>query len=295
MNTKALLRTSLILILFVLTVSKKSHSLPVETEYPGTLVFQGYFDDRSWGPFNIGFNFSFFCNNYSQFYVTSNGLVMFGEGSTVYTNVDIPNTQKPNNYIAPFWDDLIIHATGAIHYSTVGTAPNRKLIVQYTNMAFWNSPVLLGTFQVILYEGSNKIQTQYRSIIDLTNPRASGNSATLGLENSNGTAGVKYSFNQEGVVQSEKAIAYSTDGCSYTFDDNVLYDGVLLTEPTPRAGITNLLSPANNSTTSFEVNFKWEAAPNAASYNVIISTNADLSSPIHTSANLTDQIGRAHV
>ncbi|NLF41612.1 MAG: hypothetical protein GX587_02855, partial [Bacteroidales bacterium] len=272
----------------VFSVSKKSYSLPVETEYPGTLVHEGYIDDEEWGPFPIGFSFSFFCNNYTDFYVTSNGLVMFGSGSNVWTNTNIPNNSIPNNYIAAFWDDLIVHSTGAIHYKTVGTAPNRKLIVQYTNMAFWNSPVLLGTFQIILYEGSNKIQTQYRSIIDLTNPRASGNSATLGLEKSNGYSGVKNSYNQADMVRSEKAIAYTTDGCSYTFDNNAIYDGVLLTEPTPRAGITKLLSPANNSITSFDVNFKWEAAPNASSYNVIISTNADLSSPIHTSANLTD-------
>ena len=276
------------LALVVLATAQLSYGLPEETEYLGVIARAGYYDDGAWGSFPVGFNFTFFGNSYTEFYVTSNGLVMFGSGSTRYINTDIPSPFNPNNYIAPFWDDLVIHSTGDIMYQTIGTAPNRKLIIQFTNMSFWNSPVLLGTFQVILFEGSNNIQVQYRSIVDLKSERASGNSATIGLENSNGSGGVVCSYNTAGYVESEKAILFTPSGSTYTFDDHALYEGVLLQDVIPRAGTPTLVSPAYNSTVGEDVTFNWEAASNADNYFVVISLNSDLSSPIHTSADLTE-------
>jgi hypothetical protein len=265
-----------------------SMALPVETQYLGVTAATGYVDDGSFGTFPIGFNFDFFGNTYSDFYVTSNGLVTFGTSSSQYTNAAIPTAAVVNNYIAPFWDDIVIHATGSITYQTIGTAPNRKCVVQFNNMSFWNSPILLGTFQVILYEGSNNIQTQYRSIVDLTSDRASGNSATVGLENSDGTAGVTYSYNTANSLASEDAILYTPDGSgSYNVNGNSVYEGIILVDAIPRAGITNLVSPAYNSVVGEDVTFQWDAASDAAYYNVVISQNSDLSTPIHTSANLT--------
>jgi hypothetical protein len=277
-----------LLSLILLLTATYSQALPIETEYQGIVARSGYYDDGAWGAFPIGFDFDFFGSTYSDFYVTSNGLVMFGGGSTQYTNHNIPNTWGADNYIAPFWDDIVIHSSGDIMYQTIGTAPNRKLVIQFTNMSFWNSPVLLGTFQVILYEGSNNIQTQYRSIVDLTSDRASGNSATIGLENADGSAGVLYSYNTTGVVQSEKAILFTPGGGTYTYDDNAVYEGVLLQDVVPRASTPNLVSPAYGSTVGRDVSFQWDAAANASSYFVVISQNSDLSSPIHTSADLTD-------
>ncbi len=173
-------------------------------------------------------------------------------------------------------------------YQTIGTAPNRKLVVQFNNMSFWNSPILLGTFQIIIYEGSNNIQTQYRSIVDLTSNRASGNSATVGLENITGSAGVHVSYNTAGYIHSNKAILFTPGGGTYTYNDNAIYEGVFLQGAVPRASTPDLLSPAYNSTVSDTLTFQWEAAANASSYFVVISRNSDLSSPIHTSADLTE-------
>ncbi|MCK5138184.1 MAG: hypothetical protein KAR19_20550, partial [Bacteroidales bacterium] len=277
-----------LLMLSLMSIMQLMLALPTETEYLGVVARAGYYDDGAWGAFPIGFSFDFFGNTYTDFYVTSNGLVMFGTSSTQYTNSTIPDGSGANNYIAPFWDDLVIHSTGDIMYQTIGTAPNRKLVIQFTNMSFWNSPVLFGTFQVILFEGSNNIQTQYRSIVDLTSNRASGNSATVGLENINGSAGVLCSYNTAGYIQSEKAILFTPGSGTYTFDDNAVYEGILLQGVIPRASTPNLVSPANNSTIGETVTFQWDAAANASSYFVVISQNSDLSSPIHTSADLTD-------
>ncbi len=258
-----------------------------ETEYLGNIVVSGSADDKKWGSFPIGFDFDFFGVTHNVFWVSSNGLVMFGSGSNAFSNVSIPNTSRPDNYIAPFWDDLIIHSSGDIMYQTIGAAPNRKLVIQFSNMSFWTTTVLLGTIQVILYEGSNNIQMQYNSIIDLSSDRASGAEATVGLEDSDGTGGVLCSYNSAGYIYSGRAILFTPGGGTYTFDDNALFENILLVDVIPRAGFPNQVSPFHNSIVGETVTFLWEAASHASSYFVLISQNADLSSPLHTSADLT--------
>ena len=275
-----------LLILLFISVMPFTHAQG-ETEYLGNIVVSGSADDKKWGSFPIGFDFDFFGITHDVFWVSSNGLVMFGSGSNAFTNVSIPSDSRPDNYIAPFWDDLIIHSSGDIMYQTIGTAPNRKLVIQFSNMSFWTSTVLLGTIQVILYEGSNNIQMQYNSIIDLSSDRASGAEATVGLENSDGTVGVLCSYNTAGYIYSGRAILFTPGGGTYTFDDNALFENVLLVNVIPRAGIPNQVSPFHNSIVGEAVTFLWEAASHASSYFVLISQNSDLSSPLHTSADLT--------
>ena len=149
------LKVRTLLILFLVSVMPLTHAQ--ETEYLGVIVDVGPKDDKRYGSYPIGFDFDFFGNIYNEFFVSTNGLVMFGAGSNAFSNESIPDDARPDNYIAPFWDDLIIHESGDIMYQTIGTAPNRKLVIQFNNMSFWTSTVLLGTIQVILYEGSNNI------------------------------------------------------------------------------------------------------------------------------------------
>ena len=91
---------STFLILF-LTIS--AFSQVPETYYQGSVARSGFIDQASYGPFNIGFNFNFFENTYTEFYVSSNGLVTFGAGSASATEQPIPTATIPNNFIAPFW------------------------------------------------------------------------------------------------------------------------------------------------------------------------------------------------
>ncbi len=279
------IRTLLILIVF--SLSAVVHAAVTETEYLGNIVVSGAADDKKWGSFPIGFDFDFFGNTYDEFWVSSNGLVMFESGSNAFSNVSIPDDRRPDNYIAPFWDDLVVHSSGDIMYQTIGTAPDRKLVIQWSNMSFWTSTVQLGTIQVILYEGSNNIQMQYKSIVDLSSDRATGGEATIGLENVDGTAGVLCSYDTPGFVHSGKAVLFTPGGGTYTYDENALYDPVLLVNEIPRPGIPILISPIYNSIAGDTVTFQWEESSNTSSYFVIISQNADLTNPVHTSADLT--------
>jgi gliding motility-associated-like protein len=267
------------ILFFLFLSSSAAKGQPPEIIYPATVVYEGYYDDRSWGPLNIEFIFTFYGNIYNRFYVTSNGLVIFGSGSNDYTEDPIPFPSTPNNFIAAFWDDIVINPSGKILYTTIGASPNRKCIIQWTNMGFYSSTVLMGTFSVILYEGSNNIQIQYRSIIDNTSARSHGSSASIGIENSNGTSGIQYAYHNSTAISSEQAILFHPSGSTYTMNSSAVYDGVYLTKNInlPEPGIPKLVNPANNGIIGTSQKYEWTNSSNVSYYTLKISTNSDIS------------------
>ena len=154
----------------------------------GTTIPGG--DDVSHGPFPIGFAFQFFRRTYTQFYVNTNGQLLFGEGSNAFSNVAIPSPSTPNNFVAAFWDDLVCPSPRSLYYKTFGTAPNRYLVVEWLDIHHYRSQDLL-TFQVILYENSNDIAVQY---LTMAGSYGDGASATVGIENVDGTQGLQYLY-----------------------------------------------------------------------------------------------------
>jgi hypothetical protein len=139
-------------------------------------------DDVTHGPFNIGFTFNFFGNNYTQFYVGSNGWIGFSPGQTTgYTAAYIPNAGSPRNVIMADWEDLF-PGSANIFYSTIGTAPNRRLVVNFNAVPHYGCRSNLHTFQFVLYETTNIIDVNY-----LSKPLCAGNNSTAGLVNIDNT------------------------------------------------------------------------------------------------------------
>ena len=120
----------------------------------GTLLTFSSPDDGYAGPLNIGFNFGFYEQTFSQLYVSTNGLVTFGAWSTAYQNKPIPWAPTPNNLIAGLWSDLKMH-NGRAYLRTLGTAPARICVVEWE---IYDLPpsnpaaVLILNFEVLLYE-----------------------------------------------------------------------------------------------------------------------------------------------
>ena len=159
---------------------------------------------------NLPWNFTYMCKDYSSIGVNINGMVSFSNiypvnGWTAYTNVNITSTSVPNNYIAPFWDDLI--TTGNSIYTA---STNTSFIVQWSNMYFYNTNIPLGTFQVILH---NNMTIDFAYLTLMGNPRSFGSSATIGIENIDGTNGELYSFNRDSLYQGE-VIRFIPRNCS---------------------------------------------------------------------------------
>jgi hypothetical protein len=161
-------------------------------------------DDATHGPFNIGFTFNFFGNNYTQFYVGSNGWIGFSASQTTgYTAAYIPNAGSPRNVIMADWEDLFPGSTN-IYYTTIGSAPNRKLVVSFNSVPHYSCRSNLHTFQFVLYETTNVIDINY-----LSKPLCVGNNATAGLVNIDNTNVVP--------VGGRNASAWSTTNNSVRF------------------------------------------------------------------------------
>lgn len=253
----------------------------------------------------IGFDFEYYGTTYTEFYVNTNGFISFVKPwfwSSKNKSIPDATTGKPKKnyptaYIAAFWDDLDSRrSNGRIFYKTIGSTPNRKLVVQWTNIGFYGKSNPLGTFQAILYETSNNIQTQYRQL--LGTGRYQGNEATVGIEKDNPTAtdvknGTQYSHNSKN-LKSELAVLFtpiSTDSADgYDVTDSktgtASYEGVYIYgEDGPPPDIPNLstginpsLGTTNVSTTPATIS--WPPVNGADSYHLIVSTSPDLSDPI---------------
>lgn len=157
-------------------------------------------DEGYAGPLPIGFNFKFYGNPKNQVYVSSNGLLMFNTVSTnIFSNVTIPNAAVPNEYIAPFWDDLDGSAAGTVHYKSEVD----KFILQFTNWRKYAATTSALTFQIVLHQ-SGKIVYYYN------NMTATLNSATIGIENAAGNDGLLVAYNAT-YIQNGKAVQFAAE------------------------------------------------------------------------------------
>ncbi len=124
-------------------------------------------DDDWSGVIDIGFDFSFFGNTYSQLLVGDNGVITFdisqANGYCPWSfSETIPNTGFPiTNAIFGAYHDLYTPAAPnpevVISYYTSGTAPFRTFVVDFNQVPQYSCNNLLTTQQIVLYETSNII------------------------------------------------------------------------------------------------------------------------------------------
>lgn len=133
----------------------------------------------------IGFPFTFFCVQKDSFQVSENGWLSFTFGlDDDRSNDVIPSTNGVGDYIAFMHDDLdplIVGANPRIEYATIGTTPNRQLILNFFDVphrAFLDSTV---SVQLKLFETTNRIEIHVVSIEE------DGGFYTMGIEDSSET------------------------------------------------------------------------------------------------------------
>jgi len=182
----------------------------------GTIILPNS-DDLYVNNIPVGFFFNYYGTDYSQVSITNNGIVLASGGTGQYQNQPI-GSSTPHNFIAPYWDDLVTWGSAdAIYYKTIGTAPNRQFVVEWNNCQHYYSSTSGITFEAILYEGTNNIKFQYKTVyfgtvsgsVDATPPSGSynnGGSATVGIESGTGQ-GLQYSYNKQ-VINPNLAILF---------------------------------------------------------------------------------------
>lgn len=101
----------------------------IDIKSTGTKINFSPQDDGIFHLLNIGFNFPFFENSYSDVFVSTNGFLAFGQqNENAYpANFAIPAEFSPNNLVAGFWNDLTVggnYNSGSAYYQISGDSPN---------------------------------------------------------------------------------------------------------------------------------------------------------------------------
>lgn len=142
----------------------------------------------------------------------------------------------------------------------------------------------MGTFQAILYEGTNKIQLQYRDL--LGGDASRGNSATIGI-NKDGVTSDQVSFDTAFLEQGQ-AISFTPSGMAYTVNTSATYDAVYLADAAAPAAPV-LTTPANNATSvNTSPTFSWSAANLADTYQLIAASDSNYTNIVINESGLTD-------
>lgn len=112
------------------------------------------------------FEFTFYDRTGHNLCVGNNGGVIFGvetcPGSHHYGGHSLPTSVFSDPAILPFWDDLF--TGGNVYYETVGSAPERRFIVQWHNKDYygnWDSDPDGITFQLVLNETDGGLRFEY--------------------------------------------------------------------------------------------------------------------------------------
>jgi len=115
--------------------------------------------------------------------VSSNGWIsMDGVAGSAPAGA-IPSLARPNAVIAPFWHDGLNRTPGQC-VATIGTAPDRQWVLEWSNQLYSGSPPDASlTYEIILSETTHEIDFAYAMFIYPL-------FGAIGIENFVGNAGV---------------------------------------------------------------------------------------------------------
>ena len=150
-------------------------------------------NDDAGSTIDIGFDFEFYGQEYSQCIINPNGWVGFGSDNDGWENLEIPSSSAPSPAIFGFWDDLNPvnencneYCSGNVYYHS----NNERMVIWFNEVAHWwtNFENSFYDFQVVLY-ASGEVRINYNTM--------TGNyeSGTVGMQNADGTSGFEIVYN----------------------------------------------------------------------------------------------------
>ncbi|MFN7133311.1 MAG: hypothetical protein ACK4N5_14630, partial [Myxococcales bacterium] len=136
--------------------------------------------------------------------VSRHGFAACGNTSSSHpTNGALPATAAPNGVLAPFWDEQHMLSASRVFWDVLGSTPNQVLVVQWSRMDFVSTSRDANlNYQLKLHENGD-VEFQYAGMDggDAGPARASGSSATIGLENNAGRIAIPLSQDSADAVK----------------------------------------------------------------------------------------------
>ncbi len=175
----------------------------------------------------IGFNFTYNNLVFDRFGVNNNGWIALGQSAlatplsmattSAYTVLSSTATNTPahlRSRIAGMGRDLQAQTGSSLRYETIGTAPNRVLVVQFTNYKKYGTG---GTgdnlnFQIRLYETTNIVEIVYGTIVfnSTTNTADVGLGGTLPTDFNNRTTTTDWMNSAAGTTNTSRMTMHSS-------------------------------------------------------------------------------------
>ena len=147
-------------------------------------------NDENYGFFSLGFDFPFYESIFDSLRISSNGWISFtdttAKGVIGYVNKELPWIWGPYNLIALFWDDFIFSDSSKIYFWSNNLD---SAIISFINLHRYSTGGPY-TFQTILKNDGEMI-FQYDRLGDKLN------SATVGIQNQDGTVGLEVIWNED--------------------------------------------------------------------------------------------------
>jgi hypothetical protein len=139
------------------------------------------------------FPIPYYAGSSTNLRVGNNGAILFGATTGDVGISNAAMASAPDNFIAPFWDD-IDDETGNVYWLVTGTAPNRKLVIEWYNRPHFNG-IGNATFEAVIFENGN-ILYQYLDTDFGDATLNTGLSASSGIRGVGAANSLEYSFNQ---------------------------------------------------------------------------------------------------
>ena len=145
--------------------------------------------DRTVTDIALGFTMPFYGQNYSSINICSNGWLSFTDDSAAYINRSLPSENAPLNLLALFWDDLELRTDSAIYTRQLDSD---TFVVHFEDVARFGASNSRITAQARLHS-SGTITFSYERV-------DYAQSATIGIQNGDGTMGKLVSQNEDIIV-----------------------------------------------------------------------------------------------
>lgn len=223
---------------------------------------------------SIDFDFVFMGSMYNQFSINSNGQMRLG--STAIQSSGVFGAASNSPYIIPFSHNNAILSTGKVHYKVIGSAPSRKLIVEWKDLRIpAGTTGTASLIQVILSETTGVIEYKYGRMYNNSSSSITSYvyiSSSSGLNN-NGTVSAITTAPTYGTAYTQ---TYNTFGNEFITNLNSSTDGSRRVFTfTPANTVPN--APSNLTFTNLSqsnITLNWtDNATNEAKYNIQSSTD----------------------
>jgi len=158
--------------------------------------------------------FNYYGIDYTGMHFTADGYAGFDFAATSYNNQQIPNPANPNNVLASFWDDLVVQYDAATNKGVTLVGDGESFAtIEYDDVYLWGgSTSVTMDVEIGYYLQPDDAPGAYEIIFAFDNIQPgflSSASATIGVENADGTVGTLVSYNDPALtIENGSAICF---------------------------------------------------------------------------------------